>query len=140
MEKEAVILKGIPGCGKSTVAKMIAGETGSVHEADSFFYDDEGNYNFDFKLLGKAHMQCLANFTKDIEAGVPRVIQSNTNTSLKAYKDYMKVAKDNGYKVTVMVVENHHGGENIHGVPQEALERMETQLKNSLHISYQGDK
>ena len=137
-EKECFILKGIPGSGKSTAAKTIAGENGKVHEADSYHYNDEGVYDFKFENLGKAHAQCLAQFKESILAGTLRVVQSNTNTTLKAYKEYMKFAREHGYRVTVMTVENHHGGKNIHGVPEAALVKMENELKNSMHLRYQG--
>ena len=44
MEKILYIVRGIPGSGKSTFAKTLGG----IHiEADQYFVDGDGNYNFD---------------------------------------------------------------------------------------------
>jgi adenylate kinase family enzyme len=40
------LVRGLPGSGKSTFATHIWNEY-AVCEADKFFYDKEGNYNFD---------------------------------------------------------------------------------------------
>ena len=53
--KELFLLRGLPGSGKSTLAKSIS----EVHyEADMYFVDADGNYNFDATLLKDAHNWC----------------------------------------------------------------------------------
>ena len=39
-------------------------------------------------------------------------------------KPYFNLAKKYGYKVFTIVVENRHGGQNQHNVPQEVIDRM----------------
>jgi adenylate kinase family enzyme len=48
--KILTLVRGLPGSGKSTFANTITNEF-SVCEADKFFYDKEGNYNFDATKL-----------------------------------------------------------------------------------------
>ena len=44
MKKELYILRGLPGSGKSTLAESLGG----YHiEADMYFTNDDGEYNFD---------------------------------------------------------------------------------------------
>jgi hypothetical protein len=37
---------------------------------------------------------------------------------------YYELAKKYDYRVTALVVENRHNGKNVHGVPDEVLEKM----------------
>ena len=55
--KILTLVRGLPGSGKSTFANTITNEF-SVCEADKFFYDKEGNYNFDATKLSQAHKWC----------------------------------------------------------------------------------
>jgi hypothetical protein len=40
-------------------------------------------------------------------------------------KPYYKMAEEFGYTVFSIIVENRHGGENVHNVPEATLEAME---------------
>jgi adenylate kinase family enzyme len=56
MEKTIYIVRGCPGSGKSTFAKTLGG----IHiEADQYFVDADGNYNFDGSKIKNAHAWCL---------------------------------------------------------------------------------
>lgn len=67
-----------------------------------------------------------------MKAGIPRVIVANTSTQLKEFQPYMQMAKNHGYKVFTVVVENRHGGKNSHGVPDETLEKMTNRFEIKL--------
>ena len=46
--KDLILLRGLPGSGKSTFAKMLVRDKDYRHkEADMFFVDSEGNYKFE---------------------------------------------------------------------------------------------
>ena len=54
-----ILTRGIPGSGKSTLAALLGIMTGTQFiEADHYFVDDKGNYNFNPSELGKAHEHC----------------------------------------------------------------------------------
>ena len=48
---------------------------------------------------------------------------------------YFKLAEKYGYMVFTMVVENRHGGKNLHGVPDDTLEKMKSRFEIQLLIS-----
>tara|TARA_Y100000310_G_scaffold161696_1_gene161596 strand:- start:520 stop:945 length:426 start_codon:yes stop_codon:yes gene_type:complete len=132
----AIILRGLPGSGKSTVAEILAlGRSTMVshdsntitHSTDSFFYED-GDYNFDFKKLGEYHAKNLAAFTDSCEKKVSLIICDNTNTQYWEYEKYIEAAKKHGYKVHIVTVGDFDveccAERNTHGVPGEAIQKM----------------
>lgn len=128
------ILRGVPGSGKSTVAKSLVKEE-CVCEADQFFVDPcDGVYRFDFKKIGLAHEYCRTKCIELMRKGEPKIVVSNTNTSEKEFAPYLEMAADHGYVVYFLVVENRHGGVNQHGVPQDKLEQMKDRIKSSLKL------
>ncbi len=129
----AFIMRGIPGSGKSTVAKRIAeffkndGDRAVIHSTDDLCMVD-GEYQFDPELAGARHAQNLENFTDSLERGIPCVIVDNTNVSQAQYAPYWKAAKDAGYRP--VFVELPHppplvaANRNSHGVPIEVINKM----------------
>ena len=124
------ILRGVPGCGKSTVAKTLSD---NVCEADNYFRKD-GVYQFDPTKLGEAHAYCRNLCELLMEQAVPKIVVSNTNTTHKEFVPYVNLAEEYGYTVFIMTVENYHNGQNSHGVPPEKIEVMKTRLKNSITL------
>jgi len=60
------------------------------------------------------------------------IIVSNTFTQEWEMKPYYELAKQYGYTVFSLVVENRHGGVNEHGVPDETLEKMRNRFEIKL--------
>jgi adenylate kinase family enzyme len=54
VKKELVLMRGLPGSGKSTKARKIAGEVGVIYSTDDFFMID-GKYIYNPKLIGDYH-------------------------------------------------------------------------------------
>ena len=61
-----------------------------------------------------------------------KVAVSNTFTQEWEMKPYYDMAKTYGYTVFSVVVENRHGGENVHGVPVDKLEVMKNRFEIKL--------
>lgn len=123
-----ILLRGLPGSGKSTFAKMLSD---SHYEADMYFVDDNGNYNFDPLKLKHAHQWCQdqvhnAMIRNHVNYGLDDsvIVVSNTFTQDWEMEPYYKMAEEFGYKVYSIVMENRHGGVNVHGCPEEKLEQM----------------
>jgi predicted kinase len=139
MEKVLYIVRGIPGSGKSTFAKMLVGEDFLVCEADKYFIDKEtGEYNFDFTKIKEAHKFCqdtVESYMKDSlvnDQFYREIAVSNTFTQEWEMRPYFELAKNYGYKVFSIVVENRHGGTNQHEVPEEVLTKMRERFEITL--------
>ena len=131
--KELYLLRGLPGSGKTTLAKSIGG---SHVEADQYFIRD-GEYLFDATKLKYAHEYCKNQTgawmkTDGERVAVDKIVVSNTFTQEWEMKAYYDLAKEHGYTVYSLIVENRHEGENTHGVPVEALNRMEKRFEVKL--------
>jgi predicted kinase len=137
MNKILTLVRGLPGSGKSTFANLITNKF-SICEADLFFYDNEGNYNFDGSRLKLAHVWCFNQVRTRMEDNklnpqfYPEIVVSNTFTQEWEMEKYYKVAEEYGYKVFSIIVENRHGGVNQHGVPADKLEQMKNRFEIKL--------
>ena len=113
------IIRGLPGSGKSTYAQSVWG----MHlEADQFFEDSEGNYEYDIKLIGVAHDWCYSNTVKALRYGID-VVVSNTFTKMWELERYLAIPTllDG---VSVSIIEMRTQYENVHGVPEDKLKLM----------------
>jgi hypothetical protein len=132
--KKVILIRAVSGAGKSTFAEMLAPDS-CICCADDFFTDEQGNYNFDASKLGQAHKACRDKYLKLVDHPyVDLIVVSNTNTKESDYKFYLDEAEKRGIMVFSLVLENRHGGKNIHGLPDHVLERQEQNIKNSLKL------
>lgn len=123
--KTLILLRGLPGAGKSTIARLLVGDKDYCHkEADMYFVDRDGNYNFDGSKLKLAHEWCRGEVEFLMRHEHSTVVVSNTFTQEWEMEAYYELAKKYDYRVTALVVENRHNGKNVHGVPDEVLEKM----------------
>lgn len=133
-KKTLVVLRGVSGSGKSTVAKLLAEEQWPIYEADMFHYDDQGNYNWNANNMGAAHAWCRNNVEWAMQRSIERIIVSNTSTTEKELNPYVALAEEFGYRVVSLVTENRHGNDSIHNVPQSVRDAQEHRLRNSLKL------
>jgi len=135
--KILTLLRGVPGSGKSTFANLMW-NTYAICEADKFFYDKEGNYNFDATKLSDAHKWCrdsVETRMKDNEVNpqyYPEIVVSNTSTMEWELESYYTLAEQYGYTVFSLIMENRHNGVNTHGVPANKLKQMKERFEIKL--------
>jgi predicted kinase len=130
MKNSLYLVRGLPGSGKSTFASSLGYP---VFEADQYFIDPETNeYNFDMSKIKLAHSWCKLRVEHGMEDGLDKIIVSNTFTQEWEMQPYIDLAKKYGYTVFTIVVENRHGGTNIHAVPEETLTRMRDRFEVKL--------
>jgi predicted kinase len=127
--KQLILLRGLPGSGKSTLAKSLG--DARHFEADMYFIDEKGNYNFDATKLRSAHEWCRNNVENTMLFGKD-VVVSNTFTQEWEMEPYLALARKYDYKVVSLIVENRHGGINEHGVPADKLEQMKNRFEIKL--------
>jgi len=132
--KSLYLLRGLPGAGKSTLAKKL----GDAHfEADMYFTNENGQYIFNGADIKKAHEWCqnevqlamILNHTSGLNESI---VVSNTFTQEWEMEPYYKLAETYGYRVFSLIVENRHGGENLHNVPEDKIEVMRKRFEIKL--------
>jgi tRNA uridine 5-carbamoylmethylation protein Kti12 len=136
----AVILRGIPGSGKSLFAKELSsyiqekGSTAAVHSTDDYFLNSHGEYQFDEVKLGENHLKNQAAFERSLAGLVGVVICDNTNTTLWEVERYVDIARDHNYSpIVVTVVCNLETAleRGTHDVPEHVVRKMHSRIKES---------
>jgi predicted kinase len=135
-----IVMRGIPGSGKSTKAKELVGE-GVIHSTDAVI-ESQGDYNKFFQLmfeskdftpLSRAHSTNLKNVVGSLKEGVSPVILDNTNIKQNESKAAVKAAlemglADNNIKFvdigTAGLTAEQLAERNTHGVPLEKIQSM----------------
>lgn len=134
--KTIIITRGTSSSGKTTLANLICQQVGNVVvSADDYYYDADGNYNFDASKLGKAHDHCKKMFMLFLnEPSVNTIVVSNTNTKESDWKFYEEEGKKAGAMIIFLVIEKRHDNINSHSVPEHVLERQEQNIRNNLKL------
>ena len=126
-----LILRGLPGSGKSHYAKKLSKRFNIKHfENDAYLYVN-GEYKwtpFTAKLAAK---KCFEDTMNELKAGRNAIV-SNVFVTKKAIDKYVNAAKQLGASVMVVRMTNDFG--NIHNVPQDTL----TSMKNNFQ-DYPGE-
>ena len=135
-----IVLRGIPGAGKSTKAKELVGD-GVIHSTDDVI-ESLGDYNefFDkmvangnFAPLSNAHNTNFQNAVASMKNKITPVIIDNTNIRPDEPKNYVEAALNLGYgDNNIEFVDIGTGGlsaeeltdRNTHGVPFGKIEQM----------------
>ena len=136
--KVLVLLRGVPGAGKSSFANFVW-NSGVIFEADKFFDTPDGGYKFDATKLKEAHEWCRLGVQTAMEENIQtdgqyyaEIVVSNTFTREWEMQAYVDLAKEFGYTVVSLIVENRHGGVNEHGVPEEKVQEMRDRFEIKL--------
>lgn len=125
------LIRGLPGSGKSTFAEMLAWGLKAKHfEADMYHYE-QNVYKWTPENVQVAHNWCQHSTMCAMGQG-HNIVVSNTFTTEKELRPYLDLAEAYQYSATVMIIENRHGGLNIHDVPQETLDKMRNRFSVKL--------
>ncbi len=124
-QKQMIIMRGLPGSGKSTLIKQKY-PNAKICSADHYFEDKK----FDPALLTNAHLFCLNQAIKYINEEQPLIVIDNTNTKKWEFQKYIQLANENNYSIHYENV--FDGGKtdeelfarNVHNVPLHTITNM----------------
>jgi tRNA uridine 5-carbamoylmethylation protein Kti12 len=141
VRKAVVVLRGLPGCGKSTLARLLANAARSrgisvgICSADDYFVDAIGEYRFNPLMLDMAHQDCRDRFDAMLESNpmderdpdaVRFIIVDNSNIDFREYDHYrMEALRRHDHFFTIRFVcddeaeAERQGSRSVHGVPIE---------------------
>lgn len=118
---ELIIIRGLPGSGKTTLAREFAARGYDHHEADQYFERDNGRYEFVPSRIGRAHEWCQNKVKGSLSAGHNCVV-ANTFSRKWEIQPYIDMAHEFG--ATTKIIEAKGEWKNIHGVPEGVVEKM----------------
>jgi predicted kinase len=138
--QQLILLRGIPGSGKSTMAKFIVLD-GIIHSTDDLI-EATGDYrgfftkmieSGDFTDLSRMHSKNLSNAVKSMKDGVTRIVIDNTNIKANEPKAYVVAALEMGFdedNIHIFDVGTRDlsaeelAESNTHGVPLDKIKMM----------------
>lgn len=116
-----LLIRGLPGSGKSTIARKYAERGYRHYEADMFFITSDGQYVFEPKKIKQAHIWCQQMTHRALAHG-KNVVVANTFTTRWEVQPYRDIAANVGCGIEIITATGNY--KNIHGVPDHAIERM----------------
>jgi predicted kinase len=137
--KNMIIMRGLPGSGKSYRAKELYYKFKEkypyhlygIFQADAFWYTLSGKYEYDSKLAGYAHDFCRGKVAFAAKRGVNLIIVDNTNITIEEMKPYLTIAAIFGYQVTIEYSGTPWAWDvkecvarNQHAVPEDVIQSM----------------
>jgi predicted kinase len=150
MTKQLIIMRGLPGSGKSTDARAIGashikmgGRSVAICSTDDF-HMVEGRYTFQPDRLGEFHKMNQGLARQHMALGTELVIVDNTNIKRRDMKPYRDLGTQYGYEIETITVGEERlcpslddacphkfrdyidmcVSRNTHGVPKDVIERM----------------
>uniref|UniRef100_A0A1I8F0A2 Smr domain-containing protein n=1 Tax=Wuchereria bancrofti TaxID=6293 RepID=A0A1I8F0A2_WUCBA len=126
-----VIMRGIPGSGKSYLASdLVSGTNGAVFNTDKYFMQN-GVYRFDPTKLDEYHQKNWKEAKDAIQQGIKPIIIDNTNIFVTHMKPYINLAVKNLYEIYFVEPETEWkksakecARRNAHSVPEEKIAYM----------------
>ncbi len=130
MTKIIYIIRGLPGTGKSTLARLLAPPKNHC-ETDAYFVTD-GQYKFDPTATKQAHAWCEEQARALLQAGESPVTVSNTFTEKWEYQPYLAMAHK--HKYAPCVLEIFGPWKNQHDVPAATIREMQARWQCHNHF------
>lgn len=128
-DKKLVIMRGLPGSGKSGKAKQLVGN-GIIHSTDDFFVEN-GVYVFDYNNVSKFHYFNFLSSVRSMQRGISPIIIDNTNILAQHCLNYVESGRMYGYEIIVVEPDTPWAFDieelmkrNTHGVPRETMVEM----------------
>lgn len=120
MSKNLYIFRGLPGSGKTTLARKWAA---LVVEPDMFRYDPEMHYIFDSDRNDEVNLKTidLAKYAVG-KLGINSIAVAATHVKVDFMRPLIELGKHYGYTVSVVECYGNYG--NVHNVPESVVNKM----------------
>lgn len=147
-----VILRGLPGSGKSfharrLVSSLAPGTTSTVVSADDFFTGPDGVYRWSGSKIAEAHRTCFRRFLDAMLDEVGAIVVDNTHVQLEEMQPYIDVGVIGARDIEVHQLTPREDmlqafiDRCVHGVPGDKVrrrfgqwERMTPEATHSGHV------
>lgn len=135
-------MRGVPGSGKSALAKVLAFDQAAICSADDFFVRADGTYKWDPVSLGAAHKACRDKLVEQMMRGISPLVVDNTNIKSTEVETYEALARGYNYEITLVKMKppadqaeldayvDECVSRGTHAVPRETVRRMAERLRN----------
>ena len=120
-----VLIRGIPGSGKSTFA--LVRFPGVFHIENDMYHVKNGKYSFDQRMQDNAVSWCMDMCRTAIVLGMDCVV-SNTFTKKKYVEAYRRIAEEFGASFEVYRMRGEFG--NLHAVPEDVFANMKKNFED----------
>lgn len=138
-DKDVIVIRGLPGCGKSAFANAVGGPPGRPQfnglvdavlvSEDDFFVLNGVLYEFVPERRYTAMGDMIDRAIVAMRQGIPRVIVHTCALKIEELSGIYRAAEELGYKVYSLVLENRHGGKSVHNVKPEDYEWMRKHME-----------
>ncbi len=127
-----ILIRGLPGSGKSYQADLLSKLWGFIHlEADMFHVDGEGKYDFRRENVKAAHAWCQTTTLAFLRNGKD-VVVSNAFTQKWEMEPYLLMAEFANCSIEIRVANGNYG--NIHEVPANVIEAMKSRWDDTVAV------
>ncbi|XP_012280669.1 uncharacterized protein LOC105699863 [Orussus abietinus] len=143
--KILILLRGLPGSGKSYLANNIVSSTIAddpalyIFSSDDYFITRNGEYCYDSLRLHEAHINNQNKVRNAMKKGRSPVIVDNTNTQSWEMHPYAEMAVKYGYIVEVLEPNtpwsqnlNELAKKNFHCVPKSKIKQMQERYERNI--------
>lgn len=145
-------MKGLPGSGKSFLAKQIRDDYQwcAIFSTDNYWFRPDGKYDWNPRLVGEAHAWNFEQVTKFVSndySMYDTIIIDNTNIQLKEFRKYIDLIAPLNHEVVIAEPNTtwkfdveECAKRNTHSVPKESIQRMLDRWENTEQIVTQLTK
>merc|ERR1719356_892640 len=106
--KGLIVLRGLPGSGKTTLAKKLSqrSKNAQICTEDRYHWsgkeDGLGEYRFQPQLVFLAREWCTKEIREAIQENVNLIILDNHNARISMYEDHIQFAVEHGYRFRII--------------------------------------
>lgn len=136
-KKTIIVLRGLPGSGKSTFAKMLDPDGAHSFSEDDYWTTEDGRYLYDAASTPEAHSMMLKRAAMAVGAGVERIVLHTAATRIDTnrWHDLMDAAKRAGYQIFPLILQRDISmPPSVHNVRPEDMDRFRRTMEHGLEV------